>query len=583
MTTYYARNDVLYSGGDKLFSITFSYIKKEHIKVFVNDEETENFTFNNDSQILVSNELINGDVVSIRRTTPIDERMVVFSDTSILNRDNQNLAQTQMFDAVQEMKDDNTAFQININEDFSDYQDEIEGAFETYKNTIDNEIETIDGKADSAISTANSAETKANTAVSTANTANGKADNAVTTANSASTTANTALSTANSATTTANGAVLTANTASSTATAASNKVDALEEDITDVLEAAEKINELEEAVTTATTAATNAATAATNASTAAQTATTKAQEATNAAATFKQSDWNQTDTDAKDYIKNKPTIQTVDQTYDSTSAHAQSGVAINGAKFIRNLANSSNFSLTIIGKANTNKYNCINIGATSEVTGYNSIAIGVGANSAAGGVSLGTLSDAGQDGVAIGYQAIATNDAIQIGEGTNNTSNSLQIGSYQLLNTSTGLIPDARISNNIVKSVNNVVPDANGNVTIQGGGGGSLAGLPNYSSSNITTFQKTTWFTAPSNGWVHYAHHTPSSTHRQFQIKDPQGNIVFYGIVGKTLNTGAFHTIFVFLPQGYSYYAETADIATYDSTTEQYSLTQGAFFIPAYT
>lgn len=308
MTTYYARNDVLYSGGDKLFSITFSYIKKEHIKVFVNDEETENFTFNNDSQILVSDELINGDVVSIRRTTPIDERMVVFSDTSILNKDNQNLAQTQMFDAVQEMKDDNTAFQININEDFSDYQDEIEGAFETYKNTIDNEIETIDGKADSAISTANSAETKANTAVSTANTANGKADNAVTTANSASTTANTALSTANSATTTANGAVLTANTASSTATAASNKVDALEEDITDVLEAAEKINELEEAVTTATTAATNAATAATNASTAAQTATTKAQEATNAAATFKQSDWNQTDTDAKDYIKNKPTI-----------------------------------------------------------------------------------------------------------------------------------------------------------------------------------------------------------------------------------------------------------------------------------
>lgn len=107
-------------------------------------------------------------------------------------------------------------------------------------------------------------------------------------------------------------------------------------------------------------------------------------------------------------------------------------------------------------------------------------------------------------------------------------------------------------------------------------------GLPNYSSSNITTFQKTTWFTATCDGWVHYAHQTPSSTHRQFQIKDPNGNIVFYGIVGKTLNTGAFNTIFVFLPKGYSYYAETADIATYDSTTEQYSTTQGAFFIPAY-
>ena len=119
--------------------------------------------------------------------------------------------------------------------------------------------------------------------------------------------------------------------------------------------------------------------------------------------------------------------------------------------------------------------------------------------------------------------------------------------------------------------------------TYQGSGGGGVTGLPNWSSSNITTFQKQTWFTAPSDGWVHYAHLTPSSTHRQFQIKDPQGNIVFYGIVGKTLNTGAFTTIHVFVPQGYSYYAETADIATYDSVTQQYVTTQGAFFIPAYT
>ena len=40
---YFARTDVSYSGGDKFFTITFSYIKKEHIKVFINDEETENF------------------------------------------------------------------------------------------------------------------------------------------------------------------------------------------------------------------------------------------------------------------------------------------------------------------------------------------------------------------------------------------------------------------------------------------------------------------------------------------------------------------------------------------------------------
>ena len=45
-----------------------------------------------------------------------------------------------------------------------------------------------------------------------------------------------------------------------------------------------------------------------------------------------QSDWNQSDDTADDYIKNKPTIPaavTVDQVYDGTSANPQSGVAIN--------------------------------------------------------------------------------------------------------------------------------------------------------------------------------------------------------------------------------------------------------------
>lgn len=45
-----------------------------------------------------------------------------------------------------------------------------------------------------------------------------------------------------------------------------------------------------------------------------------------------QSDWNQSDSTAKDFIKNKPTIPaavTVDQVYDGTSANPQSGIAIN--------------------------------------------------------------------------------------------------------------------------------------------------------------------------------------------------------------------------------------------------------------
>jgi len=57
-----------------------------------------------------------------------------------------------------------------------------------------------------------------------------------------------------------------------------------------------------------------------------------------------QSDWNQSDNTAVDYIKNKPTIPSgviVDQTYDGTSTNAQSGVAIEGE-----LANYLNYYYT---------------------------------------------------------------------------------------------------------------------------------------------------------------------------------------------------------------------------------------------
>lgn len=44
-----------------------------------------------------------------------------------------------------------------------------------------------------------------------------------------------------------------------------------------------------------------------------------------------QSDWNQTDESADDYIKNKPDTLTVDQVFDPTSPRAQSGTAVAGA------------------------------------------------------------------------------------------------------------------------------------------------------------------------------------------------------------------------------------------------------------
>ena len=44
-----------------------------------------------------------------------------------------------------------------------------------------------------------------------------------------------------------------------------------------------------------------------------------------------QSDWNESDTAAASYIQNKPTVPTVDQSYNALSANAQSGTAVAGA------------------------------------------------------------------------------------------------------------------------------------------------------------------------------------------------------------------------------------------------------------
>ena len=142
MTVYFARKEYIYSGGDAIFSIPFSYIKKEHISVLVNDETTENYTYLNNSQIQVNDTLKTNDVVSIIRSTPIDSRMVVFSDTSILDKKAQNLAQEQVFDAIQEVYDNNIKFNI-------DTLDILEANKEELKQIIaDNKQEVLDIQAD---------------------------------------------------------------------------------------------------------------------------------------------------------------------------------------------------------------------------------------------------------------------------------------------------------------------------------------------------------------------------------------------------------------------------------------------------
>lgn len=152
----------------------------------------------------------------------------------------------------------------------------------------------------------------------------------------------------------------------------------------------------------------------------------------------------------------------------------------NDSRFISNTANGSG-SVTILGTA-ANGANAVNIGNGAYTAGYAvaignsassnggySISIGSGANaygasSVAIGRSAKTNSTSAENALALGRQAEANaKGAIQLGKGSNATANSMAIGfadidgngtaaSYSMLDGTTGLIPDARISTNIART-----------------------------------------------------------------------------------------------------------------------------------
>ena len=137
-------------------------------------------------------------------------------------------------------------------------------------------------------------------------------------------------------------------------------------------------------------------------------------------------------------------IPTVDQTYDGTSANAQSGVAIAGAKFIQN-ASTIPTSISIGGVSSTAL--SLNVGGGSHVYADYSIALGAGS----------AVGEQGTEGIAIGHGTLANqNYSIQLGKGTNNEANSFYVGlsgadNYKLLG-SNGKIPDDRLNTTIART-----------------------------------------------------------------------------------------------------------------------------------
>lgn len=156
--TYYARSDVRYQGGEKIFSIPFPYINKSHIKVFCNDTEISNYSYNNNYEITITADLVNGDMISIRRTTPITNRLVEFNDASILDKNVQNTDSKQVFYLVQEMYD---KFGFTVAEDFEQLKQETVELQEQAQNVLEesaNNVELAHAEAERAAAYAGEAE-----------------------------------------------------------------------------------------------------------------------------------------------------------------------------------------------------------------------------------------------------------------------------------------------------------------------------------------------------------------------------------------------------------------------------------------
>ncbi|MCR5266795.1 MAG: hypothetical protein K6E29_09435 [Cyanobacteria bacterium RUI128] len=134
-------------------------------------------------------------------------------------------------------------------------------------------------------------------------------------------------------------------------------------------------------------------------------------------------------------------------------------------KLLKNITNATN-SISVGDNSATQSYSVnIGYGSTAE---NGCVAIGNNAKSYSNGVSIGNGADPhGSYCIAVGCNAktdVGLSYTYQIGSGTNNSEKTLAIGfgkdannqalEYTLLDGTTGLIPDARLSSNIARSAN---------------------------------------------------------------------------------------------------------------------------------
>jgi microcystin-dependent protein len=258
-------------GVNSLFSVSFPYLSKAHVKVFVDGVEDISFTWTTSASITTTTVPANGAIVFIKRVSPTAP-LVDFVDGSTLTENLLDTSTVQSLYVAEESRD-------NLSDTLQ--KDTLDNTWDGDTLRIKNVVNPVDPQDVATKSWSESAvTTSVNQAASSASNANTSAVNAAASASTATTQAGIATTQAGIATTKSSEATTQAGIATTKAgeanTSAVNAADSAST-------ATVKAGEADSALTLATTQAGIATTKAGEANTSANTAVTKAGEANTSA------------------------------------------------------------------------------------------------------------------------------------------------------------------------------------------------------------------------------------------------------------------------------------------------------------
>lgn len=124
MTEYYSRTERQFKG-NRIFTIPFPYLDENDIVVSIEGTTTNAWEWINPTSIMLNAPVNFGELVEIRRNTPINEKVVDYKNTSmVLNEDNLNLSHNQLVYATQEIYD-NVSFNVETTNKVVESMDSI--------------------------------------------------------------------------------------------------------------------------------------------------------------------------------------------------------------------------------------------------------------------------------------------------------------------------------------------------------------------------------------------------------------------------------------------------------------------------